>query len=88
METYIGLLIIAGVVMVTVVFQKQHRTLDKERFERTNEAGVLEFASYEEKRAFDRREARHNVLSSLFALAGAGLLLFAVFLILAGSMGK
>jgi len=59
----------------------------KERFERTNSAGVLEFATYEDLRAFEKREGYNQLWINIAAVPGGIVPLIAIFVII-GSIAQ
>ncbi len=81
--------IISGIVMIALgiryfrYMQQRDKGLRKDRFERTNAHGVLEFANFEESRRFDSEEAKVSLLIGFGFFIGIGILI-GIFLVIAG----
>ncbi|GAA5666044.1 hypothetical protein Brsp07_04553 [Brucella sp. NBRC 14130] len=76
----LGLALIAVWVWIVVKLVRGAKKIDRERFERTNASGVLEFDSYDEKVRFERREGLNTALQRI--MGGAGFIGFLIGLVL------
>lgn len=70
-----------------VVFSRRYQAIDRERFERTNPAGVLEFASYEEKVRFERRASHVQSMKGLLAVPGGPIAVVGLLMVFASIFG-
>lgn len=66
----IGAAILFVYVRVVRALSQRHKDYRKQRFERTNPAGVLEFATFEESEKFQRTEANNDLLYRLLLFPG------------------
>lgn len=61
----ISLLTTLALIAMYVSVFRGGRALERERFERSNQAGVLEFTDFNESRRFNRRVYWHDLKSNL-----------------------
>jgi len=76
-------IVLAGYVWFVLRENRTFHAIRKERFEHTNFAGVLEFETYEQLRAFEKREGRNKLWINLAAVPGGVIPLIAIFAIIA-----
>ncbi|WFS69567.1 hypothetical protein CFBP4996_26200 (plasmid) [Agrobacterium leguminum] len=79
-----GLLIVGAWIWSAVQFNRRHKALDRVRFERTNSSGILEFATYDEKLSFDRREGWNKLFMILLIVPGGPIFLFGILMVAGG----
>ncbi|MBX8826268.1 hypothetical protein [Ochrobactrum sp. SFR4] len=79
----IGLMLVAFSIWYFRHLTVRDKTFRKDRFERTNAHGVLEFENYEEARRFEVEEAKIGALYRLGVGVGIALLVGVVFIIAA-----
>ncbi|TCL87980.1 hypothetical protein C8J38_1269 [Rhizobium sp. PP-WC-2G-219] len=78
-----AVVVLAGYVWLVRKATRTYHAIRKERFEHTNPAGMLEFASYEELRKFESREASNQFWINVAAVPGGIIPLAAIFAIIA-----
>lgn len=78
-----AVIVLAGYVWLVLKANRTFHAIRKERFEHTNSAGFLEFSTYEDLRAFEKREGHNKLWISLAAVPGGVIPLAAVFAIIA-----
>ncbi len=78
-----AVIVLAGYVWLVLRANRTFHAIRKERFEHTNSAGVLEFSTYEELHAFEKREGHNKLWINLSAVPGGVIPLAAIFAIIA-----
>jgi hypothetical protein len=78
--------VLAAYVWLVLKANRKFRAFRKERFERTNYAGVLVFDSFEQLHDFEKRESRNRLWITLLAVPGGFLPLAALFVVIASVM--
>lgn len=75
--------VLTGYMWLVLKANRTFHAIRKERLERTNSAGVLEFDTYEKLRAFEKREASNLFWINAAAVPGGFIPLAAIFAIIA-----
>jgi len=87
MHAVVGLLIIVGYIWAVRTLYRKYDLVRKKKFESTNSAGVLEFATYEDSKKFEREETFANLGFFITIFPGCFLFLLGIALFFAGISG-
>lgn len=82
-----AVIVLAGYVWLLLKANRTFHAIRKERFQHTNSAGVLEFDTYDELRAFEKREGYNKLWVNLAAVPGGVIPLAAIFAIVVSILG-
>lgn len=78
-----AVIVLSSYVCLVLRANRTFHAIRKERFEHTNSLGVLEFDTYEQLRAFEKRESYNKLWINLAAIPGGVIPLVAIFAIIA-----